>query len=200
MRQETKTYQLYAFNELNEETQEKVIDKFRDINTSDSFWYECIYEDAKTIANLFGLDIDKIYFSGFWSQGDGASFEGSYEYKKKSLQSVKDYAPLDNDLHDIVERIVKLQKKHFYKLYAKTSVSGHYVHSGCMSVDVINENKTHGYPDNEEDELKQLLREFADWIYSRLSDEYDYQTKDETIKEFLEANDYEFLESGELYA
>ncbi len=44
---------LYSFDELSKEAQEKVIDRHRDINVSFD-WWEFIYEDAKNI----GLKID----------------------------------------------------------------------------------------------------------------------------------------------
>lgn len=41
------------------------------------------------------------------------------------------------------------------------------------------------------------MRDFADWIYERLSDEYDYQTSDSAVEETIRANEYEFDEDGE---
>ena len=39
-----------------------------------------------------------ISYSGFCSQGDGACFEGCYEYKKGGVQAVKNYAGQDKDI------------------------------------------------------------------------------------------------------
>lgn len=200
MRQETKTYDVFTFNELNEETQEKVIENFRDIHVSDSFWYECIYEDAIQIAALFGLDIDKIYFSGFWSQGDGASYEGSYTYKKGALNAVKDFAPKDAELHSIVQKITDIQKPVFYRYEARMHVSGHYVHSNCMKVQIWNNQDCYDCINNQDDqELTQLFRDFANWIYSQLEEHYNYLTDEKTIREWLRDQDHEFLENGEIY-
>ena len=47
-----------------------------------------------------------------------------------------------------------------------------------------------------EDEIRQLMRDFADWIYENLSNEYDYQTSDEVVEDAIRANGYEFDEDG----
>ena len=41
------------------------------------------------------------------------------------------------------------------------------------------------------------MREFADWIYGRLEEDYESQNSDENVDYILEANDYEFDEDGE---
>lgn len=40
------------------------------------------------------------------------------------------------------------------------------------------------------------MREFADWIYSRLEAEYEYQNADEQVDESIRINEYEFAEDG----
>ena len=90
-----------------------------------------------------------------------------------------------------------MQRKHFYHLIASMNHTGHYCHSGCMSVEVEhNEDRYRDIGDAEE-EITQLMRDFADWIYERLSDEYDYQTSDEAVEEAIRANEYEFDEEGD---
>jgi hypothetical protein len=64
----TKTYQVYKFSELSEESQEKAINNLYDINV-DHQWWEFIYEDAKNIGlNIEGFDIDRgSYCKGSWN-------------------------------------------------------------------------------------------------------------------------------------
>lgn len=45
-------------------------------NWDDYEWWDHIYEDAKEDARALGFDIESICFSGFWAQGDGASWTG----------------------------------------------------------------------------------------------------------------------------
>ena len=49
-----------------------------------------------------------------------------------------------------------------------------------------------------EEGVKEFLRDFADWIYRRLENEYDYRTSEEGCREAIEANDYEFTEEGDI--
>ena len=150
MRTETTTRTLYKFSELSPEAQQHALEEQSRFE-SEVFDPEYIYDDAATIADLFGLDICQtretrtngehyyaptIYYSGFSSQGDGACFEGTYSYKPGSLKAVKDYAGQDERLHRIVKALQDIQRKNFYQLTARCKHSGHYYHSGCMSVDV----------------------------------------------------------------
>lgn len=191
---ETKAYQLH---ELSSEAQEKAIDNFRNHESYlDYGWWDFVYEDAKIIASLFGLEIDEIYFSGFYSQGDGACFEGYYSYKKGGLKAVEEYAPTDMELYGIVKGLQDIQRKYFYGLTASTKHRGHYCHSGCMAVSVY-QNAGMDYANIDvEREITDLLRQFADWIYSKLKDEYKYLMSDEAVRATIELNEYEFDEEG----
>lgn len=199
------TVKVYTFSELPEKIQEKIVEKRQQQNGEFFDSKDFVYEDAATIADLFGLDIrirtvklmgggtredPCIYYSGFWSQGDGACFEGRYEYKKGALKAVKDHAPQDTELHRIVEGLQKIQRANFYQVTAHTKHSGHYYHSGCMQVDVERyDEKELAGRSNDEEEITQLLRDFADWIYNQLEEAYKWETSEEQAREYLE-NDY----------
>lgn len=188
--------QVYEFDELTEDAKENARQRFRDVS-QEFYEAEYVIDDAKTIGSLFGLDIKHVFYSGFYSQGDGACFEGSYEYKKGGLKEVKEYAPKDAELHEIVADLQELQRKNFYQLSAATKQYGFYSHSGCMVVDVW-DNRTGGHADRETTEsMTDILRLFADWIYTSLENEYEYQDSDVVIDENIRANEYDFDENGE---
>jgi hypothetical protein len=206
------TYQVYKFSELAPEIQDKLIERQRQSAGEFFDGADCVYEDAATIADLFGLDIRTrtvklmngstrqdpcIYYSGFWSQGDGACFEGTYRYQKGALAAVKDYAPVDTRLHRIVEDLQHAQARYFFKLSATTQHRGHYYHSGCMDVSVHRENWYNDVDDDTENAIIQALRDFADWIYDQLEKEYNYVTSEENAREYLEDSDQEFTAEGE---
>lgn len=199
MRTETIEHKIYTFNELSEDAKAKARDWYREGNSYDSFYSECVIEDAKEAAACFGLDIDKVYFSGFWSQGDGACFEGRYRYKAGWREALKAYAPKDETLQRIGEALQHAQRKHFYTLEANTKHRGHYYHSGCMSIEVENREERGRNIGYQETEISDALRGFADWIYRRLEEDYDYHNSDEAIDETIEANGYEFTEDGARY-
>lgn len=190
-----KTY--YQFDELSDDAQEKAIEAYRETNLEGYDWWEYVYEDATTIADLMGITIDKIYFSGFWSQGDGACFEGSYSYKKRSVREVRRYAPQDDDLQEIALALYKIQRKNFFQLYANVKHSGHYYHEMCTSIDVGRESDNYQeLSEDAESDVTELLRSFMQWIYSRLNAEHDWMQADAQIEESIKANEYEFDEHG----
>ena len=170
-----------------------------------------VLDDAATVADLFGLDIrmrlvktasghryePSVYWSGFWSQGDGASFSGQYAYRKGALAAVKAYAPKDEELHRIVQRLQTVQRRNFYGLRARIEQHGRYYHSRTMRFDITHRDVSDVRPADEE-ELVDCLGDFADWIYRRLAEEYDYQISDEVVDENIIINDYDFDEEGEL--
>lgn len=182
---------VYTFDELSEEAKEKVREWFI---TNDDFSYhaETVIDDAKQIGALMGIDIKRVFYSGFYSQGDGACFEGDYSYKKGSVKAVKEYAPLDKELHKIVEAIAKLQRQNFYRLTATVKQRGYYMHERCTEISVTDcDNKT-------EQALAELLRDYMQWIYSQLEKENEYQSSEEVVDENIKANEYEFTEEGEI--
>jgi len=186
-----KVTKVYKFDELSNEAKEKARERFRD-SAFDCNWYDAVYEYAKTCGALIGIDIDKIYFSGFSLQGEGACFEGEYHYKKGALKAIKEYAPKDTELHGIASALQGEQRGHFYALCARTKHDGHYYHSGCMRTDIWDNG---GEIDN--DEIEDQLRYFADWIYTQLEKEYDFLNSDAQVDESIECNEYEFTEDGE---
>lgn len=202
---------IYQFDELSDRAKERARDWFRQHVFSDSNDWEHVYSDAEEMGKIIGIEIGqrsfetrgggtgyepKIYFSGFSSQGDGACFDGGYRYKKGALKAIKQAAPNDTELHRIAKALQEHQSRHFYQLVAKCKHSGHYYHSGCMDVEV------HHYEDRYRDLgptegcVIQLMRDFADWIYKQLNNEYDYQNSDEQVDESIRANEYEFDEDG----
>lgn len=202
MRTINQTFNVYSFDELSNEAKEYAIEKVRSSGWYLSRdWWECIYEDAKTIAGLMGWHIDKIYFSGFYCQGDGACFEGTLEYKSGAYKAVTEYAPNDETLAFIAREWQALQRKHFYALRATIKHHSHYYHERSMTCDAEDTRKEywHVVPYETEKEILELCAEFAQWVYKNLENQYDHLMSDEVIAEFLTANDYEFTADGEMY-
>ncbi len=194
--------EVYEFNELSEQAKEHARERYR-ANAFDYDWWEYVYDDTKSAAELLGISINNIQFSGFWSQGDGASFTGDYRYAKGAFKRIKAWAPEDKELHRIAEGIQCLQKQYFYSLRAsitRDAGSNYYSHSGTMHVDVWDSRRSM-YADlgDAEDDLADLMRSFADWIYTRLEREFEFLTSDEQIDEAICANEYEFTEDGSIY-
>lgn len=172
------------------------------------------YHPASGRPGSKGWKEPKIWFSGFCSQGDGACWEGSYRYAKGALKKLQSEAPAryqylkpdgtsewtenagNIELHRIAKALQKVQARHFYKLVAVSNHRGHYNHSGCMSIEVEHDEDRYRDLGDAEDDIKDALRDFADWIYRRLEEEHDWLTSDEQVDDSIIANEYTFDEDG----
>lgn len=203
MRTIEKTF--YQYSELSENAKEKARAWYRRACQGDNYFSEFVIEDAENIGGMLGIEFDKsrngkeaaIYWSGFSSQGDGASFHGRYSYKKGAANAIREYAPEDNELHRIAHGLQAIQARYFYGLHASITagaLSNHYSHSGTMAVSVECDKRE--VSRDAEDTVTQLMRDYADWIYSQLEAEYDYQNSDSSIAETIESNGYEFDSEG----
>jgi hypothetical protein len=201
---------VFTFSELSDAAKEKAREWWR---TTSDIDLDHVIDDAAAVADLFGLDIrtktvrlmngktraePAVYWSGFWSQGDGASFEGTYAYCTGALHSVKNYAPQDAVLHAIVRRLQKVQARNFYRLTAEVHKSDHhYCHEMTMRFDVSRTDDAR-VSDDDAEELSDCLRDFARWIYRALETEWEYLASDEVIDELMDVNGYEFDEGGRI--
>ena len=200
---------VYRFHELSDKAKARARDHYRAQGVRDQ-WWDFVYEDAVRVANILGISITEksgpspaIYFSGFSSQGDGACFQGGYTPKpgNETTEGIRSECPQDEELHRIADALALLQVsarvQHGQRIEANITTSGSYCHSGTMNVDAT---YTEGdSPDPEiAEELQQLIRDFADWIYARLEDEYDWLNSNEHIDEALLDGDNEFEELGTL--
>lgn len=191
---------LYKFDELNDKAKEKCLDSFRQHDDFE-FHAECVIEDAKECAKLIGINISKVYYSGFSSQGDGACFLGNYAYAKNSVKAIKDHAPKDETLHRIATELAAIQKRYRYALIAQIVHKGRYYHAYSTEIDVSlssDSSYASSVKTEDQDTVKELLRDYMNWVYKNLAQAYDYATSEECIKETIEANEYEFDENGRI--
>ena len=190
---------VYTFEELAENSQQIAIDNHRDINTYDG-WWEPIFEGITEEAEQAGFHVGNIYFSGFWSQGDGAMFEYTTlgDTLLNKFVDQLDLSPL---------RKSWLRSQTFAQ--SRGTHSGHYYHENCCS-HVVDFESNFGYnfanvnfsnwidsfADQYEEfvisEYKTLCRE----LYSRLSKYNDELTSDEEVAETIIMNEWEFDVDG----
>lgn len=194
------------WEDLDDATREKAVEPYRYRDVEFNEWWQDVYEDAKRMGGLLGIDPWHIYFSGFCQQGDGACYQGAYKPKADAVQAIKAECN-DEELLRIAEELTLLQTavklSHGWTLGATVSLSaGLYCHSGSMRFDFL-------YDDSSEEPegvdtfsytgtLAELLRDFADWIYRQLEAEHSYLTSDEHVKETLSDGDYRFDEDGRI--
>jgi len=184
------------FNELSEANKAKAItDTQASYGYLDYEWFDQTETDFNDILAIIGYYDIETSFSGFHSQGDGASFTAKYSYEKGSVAKLKAYAPKDEELHRIVQELKNIQAKVCYDLEAYITPSGsNYCHEMTMSCEChsrrgnIKDDTANEY----EDEILELSRDLARWYYKTLNNEYDYLMSDEAVREHIIANAEEF--------
>lgn len=161
------------------------------------YWYESTIEDfCDNICPHLGLDVSyrDVVFSGFWSQGDGASFTGCFKLSDVCLDDLKASVPTEVDLHEIVGGLQALVEEHPNIEGRISRLSSLYYHSNTMIMgDYSSENS---YCDEEteafaaadgEATLMRIFRELADWLYSQLNTAYDFYLADATAQAWANA-------------
>lgn len=139
-------------------------------------WWDASFDGFKQAAATMGIDIGDIRFSGFWSQGDGASFTGSYAYVKGAAAAIRREYPTETELHRIADALQRVQRSQFYQLSATVTQSGRYVHEMTMSVDVDRTDGVDADLRDAVDTVTGAMRDLARWIYRALESEYEYQS------------------------
>jgi hypothetical protein len=192
----TKTIDVYSFEDLDESAKENAREWFR-TGALGYDWWEFIFEDVKTIGKILGIEIDEIEFSGFYNQGSGACFTGDYNYAKDSRRKIREYAPQDADLHNLVDSLFESQHRGFYSISAairKSRWNSSHERSVSISVYARNDHAS----DELSDSISELMRDFMHWIYKKLRNEYEFLMSDEVVDETIIANEYEFDETGSI--
>lgn len=210
MRTATKMTEVYSFDELDESAKETARQWWRNCENQD---FHVDYEDFVNVAKILGIEFDprdiplmdgssrkepSIYWSGFYHQGSGASFEGYYGYAKKAPKLIREYAPKDEDLHQIADSLQAIQRPAFYRLNARISTRGNYCHEYSMTT-ATDYDGDRWPTDDEEEALTECFRSFARWIYRQIESEYEYVMSDENVDESIRINEYEFTENGGIY-
>jgi hypothetical protein len=214
MRKVTST--VYHFDELpTERAKEKARDWFRECeqnNFDPEFeWYETAakllgitFADKtfQTVGGKTGYESD-IRYSGFSSQGDGASFVGKYEFAPGCAEAIREEFPKGTVLHTIADDLTVLFVAR--KLQGKSGITArvtqndhHYVHANTMRLDdvVAGENEDEEISADEEETILEAMRDFANWIYAGIEADWNWMLEDEQVDEGMRANEYEFDEDG----
>ena len=205
---------VYTLSELSEGAKDTARGWYRQ-HCMDHDWYEFVYEDFETVCRILGVTLktspvklvggetrDKpdVNFSGFWNQGDGASFAGRYSYAQGAAKAIRAHAPKDTELHRIADELQAVQRRNFFQLHTAIRQSGRYCHEYTMAIEVERDSPTwQPMADGAEDAVIEALRDLARWLYRRLRAEYEYQTSDEVVDETIAINGWTFTAHGERF-
>lgn len=214
----------FIYEDLSPKAKEKALEWFS--NSLDYEWWEGAYDLAKEDGKEKGFDIDDIRFSGFWSQGDGASWTGTVHLKHFLEHHLKEDNP-DHHRYFVlqalldegwVEKYVTIERRGFHYVHADMMREGGVSLSALEDLDEDSEERLqHDGPlqranvyqlhvgidtDALVDDLLEWVieeaREFADKIYKDLEQEYEDLTSEESLLSAAYANGWRFDEDGRL--
>ena len=190
MKIKTLKIKTYQFDELDKEVQEKVLEKYADINVDYDGWDDGILEEWTHKLQSLGYKEVEIYYSGFGGQGYGACFVAEVEIEKWI------------EAHKADKRFKKLLSEVKRGCWASITIThkSHYYYSTSTTVNYEGQTEL-------SDKAYKQLKEMASWIeeerdtlgneiYWDLEKAYEDLTSREAIIETIKANEYEFLEDG----
>jgi hypothetical protein len=202
---------VYQIAELAPKARDKARSWYREA-AFDHDWWDAVYEDFEEICDILGVQIKSvpvrlmgggirmrpcIWFSGFWSQGDGSCFEGWYAHAKGAPVRIRAHAPKDAELHRIADTLQDIQRRNFFQLRAVLTHRGRYYHANCLEA-VVERDSLYwqAMTEGAEGTMIEALRDLARWLYRQLEAEYDALTSDDAVDEAIEANEYTFTAAG----
>ncbi len=193
---------VFTFAELSEDAKEHARDWMRDCEMRD---FDPCMEPYETAARIIGIEDIDIAYSGFYSQGDGASFKGTFSFVPGCCTAIRKEFGRDSELHRIADELsalnCRLRLAHGITLKGTiTRNDARYCHDYTMQAEIHDENgdSPECLTVQDDDEFTDLMRRFARWIYKGLEEDYEYRLSDAAIDESIEANEYHFTEEGEI--
>lgn len=185
----SKNMNTIKYQDLPEERKEQERQKYREHGLGYD-WWDGVYDYAKETATKFGLDIEDIYFSGFWSQGDGACFTGMLRFKACDESELpEEVRGIYQTLHEVDSLIKILDRDE--RLYAYITTIGNYRGKSTIQLGSYNVGAEDDIVAAHEEGIEEALYDYSQWIYRTLEKEYEYLTSDETIDEQLHDEEYE---------
>lgn len=202
----------FKFSELSDEAKDRARSKYNE-DGLDYDWWDCTYEQFIATVACLGVTIQdqSMQFSGFCSQGDGASFKGSYagdgESATARLTEHYERGPEDDQEEPfrtaaaLDALTVEYELGYNRRWRADIQQDGRYSHSNTMSLSNVylggdrpwaawGGEESVDLPDPEMDAAEQtilaLMRALADWLYAQLEAQSDYLQSDESIDPLLE--------------
>jgi hypothetical protein len=194
---------VFTFDQLSDEAKDKARDWMRGLESGD-FDTEFLYVDFQETAWILGISFDvntDLHWSGFSSQGDGASFSGHYYHSPNASAKIREERPEDTGLHAIADGLQAIQVGYRllsgHTVNAKISADGRHSHEMTMQVDTLEDSETgeelewgDSYSSIEKRVLE-LMRDFARWMYKELEQEYNYRQSDAYIDECLDGCEFD---------
>ena len=181
---------VYSFTELSSEAREVALNDFRDINTNYDDWDTYELEQMVEKLSEIGFENATIQYSGFWSQGNGLSFDADINLLK--------FATTKNE-----KRVANLIDNGIIEGFGiyKNSYSNHYSHEKTRYTDYIlcNGSNINLVLEKFTNDIESLRLDLCKQYYRQLEESYNDLQSDKQVEETILANEYEFLSNGKQY-
>ena len=203
MKEVTETIKIYTFDELSSSAREKACQQVGDSMTDNAWWYDSTFDLFVERCKDYGMNNVDIHFTGFGSQGDGASFTCDDINVEKLLVSL-DIKMSDGLKEKILAYIyeVNIVRGTSYRAYHKQTVHAKvFVDEDALYEEEEEEiiQDIHDIADTLEFKLEQLKNDLCQQLYYSLEQEYDYLHSSDYVDELAYYNKMQFLANGLVY-
>ncbi len=205
----------YTFDELSPEAKKNAIEKNRDYDIESYDWWESIIEGFTEDLEEIGMTNVDCQFSGFYSQGDGASFTGRVSDNRKFLKSVgvtpelvglgsKISSKFENVLNEISDNLyITIQRESNRHYHSKTvsalvEVDGEDEIELDLGLGMIIEIDLNDVCEKIEPVITDWAQKKSDDLYTKLESHYEELMSDENIESNLRSGGHEFDEVGNM--
>lgn len=185
----------YEFGELSGKAQQVALDSWA-ASQAAGFWdFGGPNEDElySSVAGALGFTVKHWAISGFGSQGDGASFVGTWDASKavNAVEAMREVLTTE-EAEKLAVEAAELAKG-AVGTFTIAHNGARYCHEYTMTVeqDDWNEGDT-----DRTDEVRELARNLARWAYRTVEREYDYQTGQRALLDAQGEGLIEFREDG----
>lgn len=205
-----KTINLYSFNELSKEAQEKAINNYRNNDMDYSFYYDEIIQSAKKVIELFDLKTGNRYSDIRTSHIDDniLQLKGVRLYKYlvnkyySDLFTPKYIKTVDGEKYyrQFICKRYKGLKGMYTQIYSRMKISNDKcpLTGCCYDNDILQPIYDFMAKINTSTTLEDLFNSIENAISKCFSDTEEWVNSDEFITEEINANEYTFTESGKL--
>ena len=214
---------LYQFDELpTDAARERARQWWREASAGENYFSECVISEALEWLRALGFSIDSrpghgVQWSGFCSQGDGASFIGTWRAERSgnqrealaklrtdrpatytdaagALQTCKSNAAW----HLIADRIEAIAARAPGMFAALEDSRAHYVHEYTVRIecDGFDAEQSDAVNKALDAEFTEVCRDAMRLIYREVESAYEWENADAQIDDCMRANEYEFTENG----
>ena len=187
---ELQQIELYKFDELEPEVQEKVLEKQREINI-DCGWWDFSIDDIKIeLREKYGIEVKDIYFEFYRSRYLQISKPDIIDLKKFLKEAnVELLEDIDVSIEEEREsNYVRVRDEKYYENYdeidLESDVKEIVIEEREEKIEII------------EKELNVFLSNLLHTYLKRLEEEYSELMEDKNIIETFECNDWKFLKDG----